>query len=462
MKKNLLNINLSLLPAVVSLAWPTMLEQLMQTAVQYVDTAMVGSLGTQAVAAAGSTATVSWLVGSSISALGVGFLSYISQADGAGDSERVHRAVAQSVLTVIVCGLFFTALTVSVSGMIPVWMRVDPAIRDITAKYFMILYLPMLFRSASVIFSTVLRALGDSRTPMRVGIIVNLSNVIMNFLLIYSPRTMHIGSLSVPVWGAGMGVIGAAAASALAFVIGGVLVTLRLYAHPRASWKGYPLKPDPEVLRPCLKVALPNMMQRFATSFGYVVFAAMINSLGGLSTAAHTVANTVESAFYIPGYGMMTAAAALTGNAIGSRDRKKVGELAVSIIFCEVSLMILSGSLLFAFAPAMVSVFSHDPEVIALGTRVLRMVACSEPFYGVSIVIEGMFMGAGETKTPFRYNVGGMWLVRILGTFICIRFLHFGLVSAWACMITHNMILFLLYVRAYRSGRWNPLNAEIS
>ncbi|MBQ9153162.1 MAG: MATE family efflux transporter, partial [Solobacterium sp.] len=197
MKKNLLNINLSLLPAVVSLAWPTMLEQLMQTAVQYVDTAMVGSLGTQAVAAAGSTATVSWLVGSSISALGVGFLSYISQADGAGDSERVHRAVAQSVLTVIVCGLFFTALTVSVSGMIPVWMRVDPAIRDITAKYFMILYLPMLFRSASVIFSTVLRALGDSRTPMRVGIIVNLSNVIMNFLLIYSPRTMHIGSLSV-------------------------------------------------------------------------------------------------------------------------------------------------------------------------------------------------------------------------------------------------------------------------
>jgi len=110
----------------------------------------------------------------------------------------------------------------------------------------------------------------------------------------------------------------------------------------------------------------------------------------------------------------------------------------------------------------MVSVFSHDPEVIALGTRVLRMVACSEPFYGVSIVIEGMFMGAGETKTPFRYNVGGMWLVRILGTFICIRFLHFGLVSAWACMITHNMILFLLYVRAYRSGRWNPLNSQIS
>ena len=85
MKKNLLNINLSLLPAVVSIAWPTMLEQLMQTAVQYVDTAMVGSLGTQAVAAAGSTATVSWLVGSSISALGVGFLSSCEE-------DTIHRS----------------------------------------------------------------------------------------------------------------------------------------------------------------------------------------------------------------------------------------------------------------------------------------------------------------------------------------------------------------------------------
>ena len=68
-----------------------------------------------------------------------------------------------------------TALTVLAARQVPAWMRVDPAIRDITAKYFMILYLPMLFRSASVIFSTVLRALGDSRTPMRVGIIVNLT-----------------------------------------------------------------------------------------------------------------------------------------------------------------------------------------------------------------------------------------------------------------------------------------------
>ena len=81
----------ALLPAVLSLAWPTMLEQLLQTAVQYIDTAMVGSLGTQATAAVGSTATVGWLVGSSTYAFGVGFLAYISQALGAGDESRPKR-----------------------------------------------------------------------------------------------------------------------------------------------------------------------------------------------------------------------------------------------------------------------------------------------------------------------------------------------------------------------------------
>ena len=119
----------SLLPAVLSLAWPTMLEQLLQTAVQYIDTAMVGSLGTQATAAVGSTATVGWLVGSSTYAFGVGFLAYISQALGAGDDSRAKKAAGQSVLAVLVVGLFFTVVTLSLSPLVPVWMQVDPSIR---------------------------------------------------------------------------------------------------------------------------------------------------------------------------------------------------------------------------------------------------------------------------------------------------------------------------------------------
>ena len=105
-----------MLSVIFALAWPTMLEELMQTAVQYIDTAMVGTLGTQATAAVGATGTVSWLVGSTVSAVGVGFLAYISQAFGAGEQERAKRASAQSCLAVLALGVLLTFATALWSG----------------------------------------------------------------------------------------------------------------------------------------------------------------------------------------------------------------------------------------------------------------------------------------------------------------------------------------------------------
>ena len=446
----------ALLPAVLTLAWPTMLEQLIQTAVQYVDTAMVGSLGTAATAAVGSTVTVNWLINSTVAAFGVGFLAQISQAFGAGDAERARRTAAQSVLAVLILGAFFTALALSLSPFVPGWMQLESALRASASRYFFILYLPMLPRTALILFGTVLRAAGDTKTPMRIGLRLNILNVIGNFLLIYDTRTVELFGRSVTIWGAGWGVAGAAAGSALAFLYGGAAITLALLRHERVSPRGYALRPDGSVLRPCLRVAFPNMLQRFGTSLGYVAFAAMINALGETATAAHTIANTVESAFYIPGFGMMSAAATLTGNAIGARDEQRRRDTARLIFFCEIAMMLFSGALLFVFAPDMVRLFSRDAAVIALGAAVLRMVALSEPFYGVSIVIEGMLQGAGKTKAAFAINLFGMWGVRIAGTFVCTRLLGLGLVSAWGCMIGHNLLAFALFVLYYRRGRWLP------
>lgn len=443
-----------MMPAILSLTWPTMLEQLMQTAVQYIDTAMVGSLGTQATAAVGATTTINWLIGSSTVALSIGFLAFVSQACGSGDREKAVRASSQAVLTTLVVGFLFTVITLSLSRKIPVWMQVDPEIQQLAGTYFFILYTPMLFRTASIIFGTLLRAVGDTKTPMQVGIWMNVINVVLNFLLIYPTKTYF--GMTVP--GAGLGVVGAAVASAVAFAFGGIAITVSLWRHPVLSPRGRSLKPDWQILNPCLRVALPNALQRFGTSLGYVAFAAMINSLGDVSTAAHTIANTVESAFYIPGYGMQTAAATLAGNALGARDEKRIQDLGRMILRIEVCLMILSGGALFAFAPQMMDIFSDDKLVIGLGISVLRMVAISEPFYGVSIIIEGMLQGMGKTMMPFVCNIAGMWGIRILGTLMCTQFLGMGLVSAWGCMIAHNMLLFILFVLYYRSGRWNPLH----
>ncbi len=446
--------DVGMIAAIFALAWPTMLQELLQTAVQYIDTAMVGALGTGATAAVGSTTTVNWLVGSSISALGIGFLSFVARSLGAGEKEKAAKASAQAVFVTFVVGMFFTCATLLLSSYIPVWMKVDEEIQGLAARYFFILYSPMLFRSATIIFGTVLRAAGDTKTPMLVGLVINIVNVVLNFFLIFPSRVIRIFFFDFKMIGAGMGVEGAALASAIAFFVGGVLITVALYRNPLVSPRGFSLRPDKDILRPCLKVALPNMCQRFATSLGYVAFASMINSLGEISTAAHTIANTVESAFYIPGYGMQAAAATMAGNALGAKDKKKLLSLTRMIILIEVVLMIVTGGLLFIFAPWMMSLFTKDAQVIVLGAVVLRMVAVSEPFYGVSIVVEGMLQGVGKTMMPFVINIIGMWGIRIVGTFICITFWDMGLVAAWACMILHNLLLFAMFLAYWiKKGR---------
>ena len=451
------NLDRQTMRIILALAWPTMLEQLMQTAVQYIDTAMVGSLGTNAMAAVGATTTVGWLMGGLVSAWGVGFLAFISKACGAGDKDAAAKAVAQAVIVTVCAGVTFTVLTLSLSGVIPVWMQVAESVRPLATQYFFILYTPMLFRAATIIFGTVLRAAGDTKTPMKVGVWVNIINVTLNFLLIYPTRPLTVLGLTFTMPGAGMGVVGAALASAIAVAVGGIYITVVLWKHPVISPKGQRFRPDWSILKPTVKVAIPNMLQRFGTSLGYVSFAAMINALGEVATSAHTVANTVESLFYIPGYGMQTAAATLAGNAYGAKDARRMKALARMFIPIEVGLMILSGGLLFGLAGPLVRLFSADAAVIALGVTVLRMVAVSEPFYGFSIIVEGMMQGVGRTKLPFVFNVAGMWGVRILGTFICTNFFGMGLVSAWACMIAHNLLLFGLFLGCYVKGTWNPL-----
>lgn len=449
-------LNGPMLATIFALAWPTMLEELMHTAVQYIDTAMVGSLGTQATAAVGATGTVAWLVGSTVSAVGVGFLAFISQAIGAGEQEKARGAAAQSVLAALVMGILLTVLTTGLSSSIVRWMQVAPVIRDAAARYFRILYLPMLFRAMSIIFGTVLRAVGDTQTPMKVGLKVNVLNIILNFFLIYPRRNLYLFGVSVGVFGAGWGINGAAAASAIAYTYGGIAMAVRLWRHPQISPRGQRFAPDGKVLQSCFRVAFPNMLQRFGTSLGYVAFASMINALGDVSAAAHTIANTVESLFYIPGWGMQTAAATLAGNALGARDGKRLNGLAGTFLPLEIGLMVISGGMLFLFAPQLVCLFTKDPRVLHLGTTVLRMVAVSEPFYGVPIVLEGLMQGTGRTGAPFVFNVTCMWGIRILGTFVCTKLLGLGLVSAWGCMIGHNLMLFVLFVAYYAAGKALP------
>ena len=178
---------------ILALAWPTLLEQMLQTLVQYIDAAMVGRIGAEATATVGMSTSVTWLVNGPLFAMGIGFMAFISREMGAKAFDKVRRASVQAVIVALASGIGVGVLTLAVSPVLPIWMGVDPAIRRDASLYFAVICLPMLFRSAIIIFGAVLRAVGDTKTPMYVNVCMNIVNIILNYIFIYDTRIVKIG-----------------------------------------------------------------------------------------------------------------------------------------------------------------------------------------------------------------------------------------------------------------------------
>ena len=168
----------------------------------------------------------------------------------------------------------------------------------------------------------------------------------------------------------------------------------------------------------CVRIGAPVALSRVGACLGQVVFSSQVTRLGTTALAAHSLALTAEQAFYIPGYGMQAAAATLCGNALGARDGKRLRDVARTSVLLAAGVMAVTGSILFLFPGFMMSLFTPDEQVIELGQSVLRIVAVSEPVFGASIILEGVFDGIGDTRTPLVISIATMWGVRILATYL--------------------------------------------
>ncbi len=421
--------NKSMLASLLMLSWPAVLEQLLETVIQYVDTAMVGHLGADATASISLSSTYTWLINSIIGALGIGFLSYIARSIGEKNEQKVQRAAGQAVTVAIGIGLLLTVVTLGIADKMPVWMGAEPKIRPAASLYFICINAPLVFRSAILIFGAAIRATGDTKTPMYINVFINLLNTALNYVFIYL---------------LGFGAVGAGYASAIAYILGGILMTAAFVKNPvlRVTASCIPLRK--EILAPCLGIGIPVMLTRIVSCSGYIVATGFVSSMATTVYAAHSIAITAETIFYIPGYGMQASTATLIGNALGEKNGKKergIALLALGLIFL---VMCLTGGLLFFGAEFMMSLFTQDAKVIEIGTKLLRIVAFTEPVFGSSAVMEGIYNGLGKTKYPFFVEILARWGVRILGSFLCVRVWGLGIEAVWYCMIGDNILKALL------------------
>ncbi len=433
-----------------NLGAPTILEQALQTVVAYVDTAMVGRISAIASAAVGLTTTVNWLLNGILFAVSVGMLSFIAQYTGEGNMEAAHRTSAQAIWVISGLGLIETVIALAISPVLPMWMGASREIWGDASAYFFIVNCPLILRGSLIVFGNVLRANKDSKTPLYINIGVNLLNIVLNQLLISSHTMISVLGISICIPGAGWGVKGAAVATAVSQGLGGVAIFFVAMRNPMVTLKGMKVKPERKLLKNCMTVSLPLMGERIVMGSGYVVFSSLVAGLGTLSVAAHSIALTIEQAFYVPGYGIQTAVSTLSGNAVGKRDELELESVVRSGLIVAVSIMTAMAIGLFCGAEVIIGCFTKDGQVAALGTVLLRIVALSEPLYAALIIYEGVFHGIGDTKMPFVFAILTMWGIRICMTWIYIRLFGNDLKMVWIFMVMDNICRCLLLWRRYR------------
>ncbi len=448
------NTRKELVQLIMGLAWPTILEEFLQTVVVYADTAMVGQIGANATAAVGLNTPVTWLINAPAYSLGVGILAYISRNNGAGKKKEVKVAGIQSVYLCFLLGLVTSLVVMGISPFLPKWMGGEEAVLHDASMYLFIIGASFIFKSVDMILSCAIRGTGDTKTPMTVNAMVNVINVVANFFLIYDCRYINIFGIKVYMIGADLGVTGAALGTAISSVFGGIAMLFALYRSSALSPRGISKRVNGNVMYQCAKVGIPLALQRLLVFSGYAVFTAEVAFLGTVTLAAHSIAITAEEMFYIPGFGMQDAGATLIGNAMGEGDDKKTDRLARMLILVTAGIMTITGLALFLMPGFMMSLFTRDAAVIGMGLIVLRMVAVSEPVYGALIMMEGIFNGVGNTKTTFIVGVSTMWIVRIGLTFVVTRFFGGGLIAVWSCMILENVVKASILGFLFLKGYW--------
>lgn len=438
-------------------AIPSIVEHIANVIVGFADTMMVAVLGTVATAAVGINTTVTWFLLAFSTLFAIGTTVQVAQSIGANNRDRAKRAASNGLASGFVLYSILFVLTFILAPHIPKWLGADKEILADATSYLRIWTLAMIPMFLGRTASSVLRGIGNTKVPMVVAFFLNMLNVLGNFLLIYDTRMVNMPLIGeVKVWGAGLGVTGAAISTSFANAIGGIIMIYLLFNGSQI------IKLDIRDLfniekplqKHIFRTGAPATGQDLVTNFGQVLYQRMVATLGTISVAAHHLATTAESLSYMPATGFAVAATTLVGQALGAGKKEDAENFGRICFILSLIAGVISGVLLFLFPRQLMSLFSSDPAVIEEGVGALRIIAFVEPMFNASIVLTGVLRGAGDTKVPLYAAIGGMWFVRLISAYIFIHVFGWGLKGAWLGMFLDLTVRFVIVLYRYLKKDW--------
>ena len=439
-----------LIRMILSLSVPAILAQISTIVMQYIDASMVGRLGAEGSAAIGLVSSSTWLFGGLAMALGMGFTVQCAQSIGAGDDADARNLVRQGMFITLIFTIILGSAGAALSGWLPVWIGGDQAICRDAALYFLVFALFYPIDRIAFLAGSFLQASGNMKTPGMLHVLMCLLDVVFNALLIF-PQTIFFG-IRIP--GAGLGVLGAALGTGLAKLCIMLLLLHALYVGSPALHvrKGERMKLKKDQILKGLRIAVPVAIENAVMNTAQITSTRIVAPLGTTAVAANSLSVTAESLCYMPGYGIASAATSVVGQSIGAGRKditKKIGWITT---FLGMAIMTLSGILMYLLAPYMIGFLSPDPDVVALGAKVLRIEAFAEPMFAASIVATGVMRGGGDTLVPAILNLICMWMIRIpLSLYLAPRI---GLEGVWLAMCIELCVRGILFLIREAQGKY--------
>ncbi|MGC4042892.1 MAG: MATE family efflux transporter [Armatimonas sp.] len=425
---------------VITLAWPVIGENMLETLLDIVNTAFVAKISATALAGVGSGLQIMFFVLAALSALSVGSSILVAQAVGADQKEKAGHLARQSLLwsallsvPLAIIGFTLAPVIVHVFGMTPEVERVGAAYLQVAMGTVVVLV-------ALVIGGGVLRGAGDSRTPMLVTGLANVVNVGLAYGLIH-------GYAGLPALGA----VGSAWAAFAARFLALILLVVALWkgrsgVSIAGNWEKW--RPDWSAAKQVLKLGIPASIEQLLMATAFLVLTILVARQGTEVLAAQRISMSALSFSFLPGIGFSMAATALVGQSIGARRPEEGAAMVRIATLWAVIWMSAMGTLAFIFATPIMGLFTSDPDVVRIGASGLRVVALTQPFWAVGMVQSGAIRGTGDTRFPLLIGTAGMWTAVFLA-WIALSFLGGGLPALWAAFLITSPVNAMLFWRRF-------------
>ncbi|MFW6088532.1 MAG: MATE family efflux transporter [Gemmatimonadota bacterium] len=448
-----------LLPAVWKLAWPTMLQNVVSGLQGLVDHVMVGNyVGFTANAAIGVSWQIFLVVVVFISSLFTGMSVLVARFTGRNEPDKVDRTIYQA---------FLTAIGLSLGVMAPLGYLLAPALLDfvnaapdVQAEALPYLRIMFVFSAGTLVFFMLggaLRSAGDARTPLRLGIVVTILNIVLNVVLI-------AGLGPIPAFGT----TGAAMGTVIA---AGLVSTYALYRLWTGGWvvgfpHGGPWGPDWGIIRELFRFGLPTGIQGIAMNVGGVLLLSFIGSLAASAAAQAAYAVSYTQLFSLitwTAVGLMGAAAAVAGQNLGAgRPDRSAGAVHVAAGI-GLATAAFAGLLFFFLPRQLLALFGmSDPTAVELSVQLLRVLAFSGLFIAVALTYTGGLQGTGDTKSPLYISIVSQVVLPIGMCFAIQQLWTLDAIDIWIAILLGHVTRCALSVFVFRRGKWRDIEVDIS